>query len=131
MGGGFIVAREKVQRTYKMIQDLHDFDFEKMVNDPYMHHWMLIPTNLDATGLVTGAISPQNIDIFREVLFEEVLTDKSDAELLQKPFQNIFYWSLDSSTFPNHAKIEEDLNKAGSEQLKDRYFYNYHLKVQV
>lgn len=127
----FIIARENLIRTYHTIQEFFGWDFETIVKDPWLERWLILTVPVEPLGLGCRSMAPQNIELFREVLFEEALSALEDTELLQRPFHHPMHFAIDSSAFPEHREVEERLGPAVEAKLKDRYYYDYQRKVKA
>jgi hypothetical protein len=129
--GDFIGTRDAIRATYATIGDLFGLDFDGLLANPWLKHWVLGPSTLDSTGRVTSCLDTRNLDYFREVLFEEALTDLTDLQCVEREFVHPFYPSLDTSHNPTQRQAEEQLQQVGKQRLSDKYYHGYETKVKV
>ncbi|MEQ9363990.1 MAG: hypothetical protein RIF32_07100 [Leptospirales bacterium] len=127
----FIVARENLARTYRAVQENFDWDFDTICGDPWLERWLILTVPVEALGLGCRSLSPANLEIFREILFDEALSDLDDSKILLRPCEHPMFFSIDSSTFPEHAEVEAKLPAAAEAKLKHRYYYDYQRKIKA
>ncbi|MCR9145151.1 MAG: hypothetical protein NXI24_23135 [bacterium] len=129
--GAFIIARENLRRTYRATGKYFDLDFDAICGEPWLERWLILTVPVEALGLGCRSLSPKNLELYRELLFDEALSDLDDAELLLRAPQNGMRYDIDPSTFPAHREVEAKLPAAAEAQLKDRYYYDYQRKVKA
>ncbi len=129
--GGFVIARENLVRSYRAVQEFFDWDYEHICGDPWLERWLILAVQVEPLGLGLRSHSPENLELYREALFDEALSQQDDAELLLRPFKNAMQFDIDPSTFPAHKEVESRLPGAAEEKLKDRYYYDYQRKVKA
>ncbi len=125
----FIIARENVRRTYGTVQQLFDLDYDTMLADPWLQSKLLVQVAVEPLSLGSRCLNPANLELYREILFTEALSDLSDAELLLRPFENAVHFDIDPAHVPEHKGVEDRLRAAAEEPLKDRYYFGYQEKV--
>ncbi len=126
---GFILSRDKARKTYELIQKDFGLSFDDIAQDPWSQKWLLVFRPLEALNLGGYCLDPQNIECFREVLFEEILSDKTDIELLQRKPEKVVHFDIDSSQFPEHEQVFKDMEAEVNKRLSSRWYYEYYKKI--
>ena len=90
-----IAIRENIIKAYDLMKSKFGYDFDTINNDEWMRLWMLIPSNIDELGRIKMSLDPYNIEVFREILFNEILTNKPIEEILLKEQEKMFRYALD------------------------------------
>jgi len=130
-GGDFVAARDTVRSTCAAIGNIFGLNFEDMLANPFLKHWLLNPQVLDSSGRVTQCVDIRNLDFMREVLFEEALSPLTDAECLLRNPVHPFYPTLNLEHDPEHRAADEAIVKAGKERLAGKYFHGYEKQIQT
>lgn len=81
---GMIAARDALRRTLHAMQRDFGMSFDDLLADESLKIWLLSPKNLDESGRTKAALNPRNYEAFREVVDEEILSDRSTIELLKR-----------------------------------------------
>ena len=79
-----IAARDALCRTLHAMQRDFGMSFDDLLADESLKIWLLSPKNLDESGRTKAALNPKNYEAFREVVDEEILSDRSTIELLKR-----------------------------------------------
>jgi hypothetical protein len=79
-----IAARDALRRTLHAMQRDFGMSFDDLLADESLKIWLLSPKNLDESGRTKTALNPKNYEAFREVVDEEILSDRSTIELLKR-----------------------------------------------
>ena len=90
-----------------------DLSLETIFEDKYYRHLLLSPTNLDSTGRIMRCYHPQNIEALKEVITEEMLTDKSITELVFRHAKTPLYFAIkrqDKEVARKYKKIAKEMN---------------------
>ncbi|MCP5484860.1 MAG: hypothetical protein H7A22_04950 [Spirochaetales bacterium] len=127
---GFVIARENIKRTSATVQEYFGLNLDAIEKDPWRGKWLLIDRPVEALGLGTRCLNPENVRLYREAL-EEATSSKTDAELLLQPFQNPMHFDIDPSTYPEDKAAETKLAQEAEARLKHRYYYDYQKKVKA
>ena len=114
-----IAIRENIIKAYDLMKSKFGYDFDTINNDEWMRLWMLIPSNIDELGRVKMSLDPYNIEVFREILFNEILTNKPIEEILLKEQEKMFRYALDKR---QDEVIEKYTLIAGEKNSKFKYF---------
>ncbi len=116
-----IAQRQAVRNTYELFQNTFGWDFEYFVNDEWMKLWLLVPVNLDINGRIRQVLDPQNIEVMREILFNEVLTDKSIEDILLHEQQHVYYFLLDKKADEITRKYQAEADRLNAHLLYFKY----------
>lgn len=116
-----IAQRQAARRTYELFKNVFGWDFDYFVNDEWMKIWLLLPTNLDINGRIKQVLDPQNIDVMRELLFNEILSDKSMEEILLHEQQHVYYFALDKRADKVNSRYQAEANRLNAHLLYFKY----------
>lgn len=118
---GLVAQRDAAKRTYEFIKNTFGWDFDYIVNDEWMKIWLLVPVNLDSMGRIKQTLDPQNIDVIRELLFNEILSDRSIDDILLSEQNKVFYYLPDKRADEITAKYEALAGKINSAMVYFQY----------
>ncbi len=121
-----ISQRGTVRKTYEFIVNTYGWDFDHIVNDEWMKMWFLGPAAVDANGRIRKSLDPENIETLREVLFNDVLSDRTIDDILLTEQKRVFHFALNKradEVIANYTKTAEELNK-------DIVFFQYLNQLQ-
>ena len=116
-----IAQRQAVRRTYEFFQKAFGWDFDSFVNDEWMKIWLLMPISLDTNMRIKQVMDPQNIDAMRELLFNEILTDKSIDYLLLHEQQHVYYFALDKRADEVNSRYQAEADRLNEHLLYFKY----------
>jgi hypothetical protein len=116
-----IAEREGTKRLYEIIIDHWGWDYDTIINDPWMKIWMLVPRPLDSLMRIKMVQDPQNLELYRELLFEEILTDKPIEEILQEERKHVFNYLLDRTHDAVWAEYSELTKQANAHLTYFKY----------
>ena len=111
---GVISQRGAVKKTYEFIMNTYGWDFDHIVNDQWMKLWMLVPVAVDANGRIRKSLDPQNLETIRDLLFDEVLSDRTIDDILLTEQKSVFFFDLNKradEALANHTRAAEKLNE--------------------
>jgi hypothetical protein len=86
-----------------------------------MKIWMLVPITLDTNMRIKQVMDPQNIDVMRELLFNEILTDKSINYLLLHEQQHVYYFALDKRADEVNSRYQAEADRLNEHLLYFKY----------
>lgn len=87
-----IAFRSAARRALRLLEEELSLTFDALLEEEGLKIWMLSPQNLDELGRIKESLHPQNYDVFREIVHNEILSDLSTVELLkQRPKKAIWY----------------------------------------
>lgn len=113
---GFIMMREEIITTYTIMVELFGLDWETIIDTPRRMRELLLFENLSSqTSRIACALDPQNIEWMREMLFEEILTEKSTAQLLLRRSRLVFHPSVPAESSDEALR---KIARAGWEKIK-------------
>lgn len=93
--GSFIIARKEARMAYEALVGEFGLDWDALVAAPRHVRRLLIFADITAdTTLVAASMDPQNLAWMREMLFEEILSDKNPAALLLRRSDRVFNPSI-------------------------------------
>ena len=105
--------RKTIRELYSLMNDF-GLTWTSIEEDPFFLLWILAPKNLDALARVKRTLDPHNIQVVKEVLLNEILTDKTISEILLNEQENILHYDLlkrDDEVASKFSKKAEELNK--------------------
>jgi hypothetical protein len=123
---GLVAQREAAKKIYEYFIRTFGWDFDYFVNDEWMKIWLLVPQNIDANGRIKKVLDPQNLDVMRELLFNEILTNRSIDDILLNEQENVFYFLLDNRADEVEAKYQAEAAKINA----DLIFFQYLDRLQ-
>lgn len=89
-----IVLRENIRNTYNLFVEKFDYSFDRTLSEEWLKLWMLIPSNLDEKGKYKMSLDPYNLEVYKYLLFEEILSDKPIEEILTQEQEKLFRYAL-------------------------------------
>ncbi len=92
-----IGLRKAIRRLVELLQAQFGIAFDDLLADESMKIWLLSPANADAIGRIKTALHPQNYKAFREILMEEILSDRSLEDILLREPRAVVYYALDKT----------------------------------
>lgn len=116
-----IAQRQAARRTYELFKNGFGWDFDCFVNDEWMKLWLLVPVTLDTNMRIKQVLDPQNIDAMRELLFEEILSDKSIDYLLLHEQQHVYYFALDKRADEVTKRYQAEADRLNSHLVYFKY----------
>ncbi len=116
-----IALRQSARRAYELFQNSFGWDFEYFVHDEWMKLWLLLPVNLDGNARIKQVIDPQNIDVMRELLFNEILSDKSIEDVLLHEQQHVYYFQLDKKADEVNSRYQAEADRLNTHLLYFKY----------
>ncbi|MBN2379891.1 hypothetical protein JXM67_08840 [candidate division WOR-3 bacterium] len=120
---GLIAVREEAKSTYKVLVDEYGLDWDKAMTIPrYKKRFVMQAAILPETTRVFHAMAPENLEWMKEMLFEEILSDMSAAEMALRKPKNVFH----PLTLDEHSVkygIGDKLKVHAQEVLKDYYWF--------
>ena len=124
---GLISQREAAVRTYAYIKDNFGWDFDYIVNDEWMKSWLLIPVSVDGLGRVKRILDPQNVELIRELLFDEILSDRTIEDILLTEQKMVYFYLLDERDSEVSAKYEAEAKILN----KDYVYFQYEERLKA
>lgn len=92
---GFIMMREEIATTYTIMVEMFGLDWETIASTPRRLRELLLFENLSSqTSRIACCLDPQNVEWMREMLFEEILSEKSTAQILLRRSRLVFHPSV-------------------------------------
>lgn len=86
-----IALRHALRRFLRLVQEELGFTFEDLLQQEGLKIWLLSPVNVDTLGRVKEALNPQNYEVYRDIVENEILADISTIELLKRTPDKV-YW---------------------------------------
>lgn len=118
---GLIAQRAAVKRTYEYFCTAFGWDFDDFANDEWMKIWLLVPVNLDTNARIKQVLDPQNIEVMRELLFNEILSERSISDILLHEQQMVYYFLLDKRADEVTLKYQAEAAKLNAHLLYFKY----------
>ena len=116
-----VAQRQNTRCTYELFQNAFGWDFDYFVHDEWMKIWLLLPVNLDVNGRIKQVLDPQNIDVMREALFNEILSDKSIEDILLHEQQHVYYFQLDEKADEVASRYQAEAERMNAHLLYFKY----------
>lgn len=113
---------DEAREAYRVLSQEFGLDWEKIVSIPhYKKRFLMQATILPETTRVFHAMAPLNLEWMREMLFEEILSDLSIADIiLRKPEPPFHPLALDEHDVK--YGIRDKLGTRARDVLKDYYW---------
>ena len=105
--------REEIKYLINDMLPSFGLNLETLFGDKYYRRLLLLPANLDATGRIKSCHHPQNIEAVKEIITEEILTDKAITELVFRPADTPFYFPItqrNKEVIRKYEKEAEEMN---------------------
>ncbi len=118
-----VYARTKLRRILKFMKDNLNMSFEDVCNDEASKIWLLRGINVDELGKVKIAWSPDNLEAFKEIVNEEILSDMPIEQCLMREGKNEFQLSEVSSQ--GEAAYKAKAQAKADEVTADLTYYKY------
>lgn len=129
--------RPQIKKLYKLLAD-SGYDYDYLLTDQYLHKRILKEAwaSLACLDMIFASAEPKNLDWLREVLLDEVMSDKTINELIYRK-KNTLYAGLPSpedlgrSISTQHPGAPEELKKwqdAYNKKAEKYYFAEKILK---
>jgi hypothetical protein len=121
-----ISLRSALRRALQLLEEELGLTFDDLLADEGLKIWLLIPQSVDELGRIKKSLHPQNYDVFRNMVRDEILSDLSIAEILSKTPDQMIWYSL------GHAEQNAFHNKAAgkAKQLNEHLTY-YQYREQL
>ena len=121
--GSFTATRLSARRCYEGLGEIFGLAWEDIVQVPRYKKMMLLIVNVgdyNNEGFrLNQCMDPQNLDWMKETLFEEVLSEKSIAELLLHKSNLLFH----PTSIDEGSEIAAKAVAVGREKIKDLYWF--------
>lgn len=120
---GFVALREEAKKAYEILVNEYGLDWDKCMSIPrYKKRFVMQAVILPETTRVFHAMAPENLEWMREMLFDEVLSDLSTADIILRKPKNVFH----PLTLEEHSVkygIGDKLKARANEILADYYWF--------
>ena len=119
---GFVALREEAKRAYQILVSEYGLDWDKIMSIPrYKKRFIMQAVILPETTRVFHSMAPENLEWMREMLFDEVLSDLSTADVILRKPQNVFH-PLTLEVHSVKYGIGDKLKARAEEHIKDFYW---------
>ncbi|MCQ2554660.1 MAG: hypothetical protein MJ171_03295 [Clostridia bacterium] len=78
-------ARADARRDIKVLKDDFNLTFDDLLADEGVAVFMLSPENMDEYGRTKKALHNRNYEVMREILYEEILSERTIKDILLNP----------------------------------------------
>lgn len=118
------ICRDEAREAYRILSEEFGLDWDKITSIPrYKKRFTMQSAILPETTKVFEAMHPENLEWMREMLFEEILSDLSLAEIILRKPENPFHPLILDEHDVKYG-IRDKLTKRAQEVLKDYYWMN-------
>ncbi len=93
--GAMVSIRRSLRRLVEFTEMHYSMTFDDILADDRLKLWLLSPGAKDNIGRIKTAMHPQNYDVFREIMKNEILVDKPISEILQSKPAKIVWHDLE------------------------------------
>jgi len=118
---GVITQRDAAKRAYEYLKNNFGWDFDYIVNDEWMKLWLLIPIGVDVMWRIKKISDPQNIDALRELLFDEILSDRPIEDILLTEQKMVYFYLLVEREDEVNAQYEAEAKKLNVDYIYFKY----------
>jgi hypothetical protein len=120
---GFIAVREEARNAYEILVNEYGLDWDKCMSIPrYKKRFVMQAAILPETTRVFHAMATENLEWMREMLFEEILSDMTAADMVLRKPANVFH----PLTLEEHSVkygIANKMKARANEILADYYWF--------
>ena len=132
-GGGqkdlriMIGFRSAARRALRLLDEELGMTFDDLLADEGLKIWLLSPQNVDELGRIKESLHPQNYDLFKDIVDNEILSDLSILQLLKRRPEKAIWYGFDGSAQSAFRKRAAEKAKELNAHLT-YYQYREHLK---
>jgi hypothetical protein len=101
-----VALRSAARRALHLLKEELGLTFDDLLADEGLKIWMLNPQNVDELGRIKESLNPQNYDVFKGVVHNEILSDVPIVELLKQMPEKMIWYGFDraeQNAFHNKA----------------------------
>lgn len=114
--------REQIRRTLGFIEAEWGLSFEQIISDETQRLWMLAPQAVDATARVKTCLNPHNLEVYRDIVENEILSDMSLEDALLRGQKDWIWFDLNSAEKSDYtARAEKKAALLDSELTYFKY----------
>lgn len=118
-----IRLRKALKRSLSFIADELGLSFYDLFNDEGIKINMILPANADEFGRIKTALNPQNLDVFEDIIVNEIMRDEvSVKDILSKVPEQALWFDLDDIAKDSYEKSAMEKAKALNSDL---IYYSY------
>lgn len=103
-----ISQRAALRRLLTLLKDEFGLTFENLLADEGLKIWMLSPESVDEIGRIKIALNPQNYEVFKAIINNDILQDIPTAELLKQTAENMVWYGFEGATQSEFQKKATD-----------------------
>ncbi len=89
-----VALRSAIKRTLRFLEEEMGLTFDDLLADEGLKIWMLVPQNADELGRTKEVLNPQNCDVYRDIVRDEILGDLSLLDLLRQTPEKMIWFAL-------------------------------------
>lgn len=85
--GGFqlmVTRRQKMRQLYRVMEEVLGISWEELMANEFIKNWMLSPAGVDQFWRCKHTLLPENFVAIEEIVKEEVMTDLTIPQILQR-----------------------------------------------
>ncbi len=97
---GMIIARATLRNILDFMQAHYDLTFSDVLADEHLKIWLLNPEAKDGLGRIKTTLHPHNLDVFKDIMENEILTSQPVSELLKRKTNLIARLDLSDTAKP-------------------------------
>lgn len=123
-----IRLRKALKRSLRFIEDELGTSFNALFSDEGIKINMILPANADQFGRIKTALNPQNLDVFSDIMENEIGNDNlSIKDILTRVPEKALWFDLDGITKDSYENSAMSKAKTLNESL---VYYSYGLKTK-
>ena len=94
---GMISSRHSLLRALTLLKEHYNMTFDDLLNCEEMKIWLLNPRVIDGLGRIKTAMSPENFDVFKDTIDNEIIPDITIEEILMRKGKYMIYLDIEGS----------------------------------
>ena len=94
---GMISSRECLRRALPLLKRHFGMTFDDILKKDEMKIWPLLPHAIDGLGRIKTALHPQNLDVLKDIIDNEIVPDISIYEILMRKPKSMLWLDLDGA----------------------------------
>ena len=92
---GMIKLRHSLCRALTLLQKHYNMTFDDILKSEEMKIWLLVPGIIDGMGRIKTSMHPHNLDVFKEMIDNEIIQDTTIDEILMRKPKSMLWSDLE------------------------------------
>ncbi|MGI6168720.1 MAG: hypothetical protein ACOYI4_03250 [Christensenellales bacterium] len=117
-----IELRSALKRALQLLKEELGLTFDDFLAEEGLKIWLLAPKNVDELGRIKESLHPQNYDVFKAIVRDEILSEASTFEVLCKTPDKMIWYALDRA---GRNKFHSRATEKATQLNADLTYYQY------